>query len=689
MANSLIDGKMPFFEINEFQDGRAIAIGDEVVVSSDKEEFHLSGVVGLETGFDPNPVEKAVQNLNHEKISGGLAEWVGKNSNEKVAIKVYIERPSGFDTIFHRLEKEIARGNVLTFQDKDDAYDRALVAHQAIVKTQLLDLERTIKDIGGITLSKATNLFSLHALLSRSQILNLEKRQEITSLDLLDLKTNEGIVDGAEVIDGTQLFQYLDTSNYYNGDPFGIPLRFGIQEWKPIDDKHPAFLDWNSSSSSRIKKLWSCASGLCTAVSTFGTFPQNSHPTLVSGIALGDLMDGQDSSVTTYDARKARSGYARESDFYYYYGVNTGQFDTTIDRAISDNLALWSSSGGFGSTVNDINCKGETGGAKDLNSLYDSGTIPFFLAGNYGHLSATDCTLWHPASAIGAFVVGGHSQPNLATDEDDVRYGTSWTRGITGCFFPRICGSSRGGTSSQGKGRKIVDISGPACRTLWPKKYGTYGGNACGTSIATPTVAGASAGYLEYYKETISNAIDDPGLLSANLLLFGDRAGGSFSNLYGAGRLKMRYPVSSGLDGPSGWGSYQTCISHHETHYHNLNNGNKISADVEPLKAVMFFYDKQHELGQQMDDLDFFLQYSADKTIWYTADSDVSIDEKSEVYKSDLFSGYYWRLKIYGYRVTSDDTGCGVNKIRAYYSWLYEDSDRDDSDGPGTEIDTE
>lgn len=48
-----------------------------------------------------------------------------------------------------------------------------------------------------------------------------------------------------------------------------------------------------------------------------------------------------------------------------------------------------------------------------------------------------------------------------------------------------------------------------------------------------------------------------------------------------------------------------------------------------------------------------------------------------------------WRLRLYGYRVTSDNIGCGTDSIRTYYAWLYEDSDRDDSDGPGTEVDTE
>lgn len=39
--------------------------------------------------------------------------------------------------------------------------------------------------------------------------------------------------------------------------------------------------------------------------------------------------------------------------------------------------------------------------------------------------------------------------------------------------------------------------------------------------------------------------------------------------------------------------------------------------------------------------------------------------------------------------MNSDSEGCGVNSMKVYYAYLYEDDDRDDVDGPGLEIDPE
>lgn len=109
-----------------------------------------------------------------------------------------------------------------------------------------------------------------------------------------------------------------------------------------------------------------------------------------------------------------------------------------------------------------------------------------------------------------------------------------------------------------------------------------------------------------------------------------------------------------------------------------------------PIKAVGFFYDRAHEDGT-WDDVDMFLERSTDSVNWHIVDSDTDAkDEKMRVYHADVTSSsYYWRIRLYGYRVNSDNTGCGNNSIRVYYSWFFEDSARNDSNGPGTEIATE
>ena len=45
------------------------------------------------------------------------------------------------------------------------------------------------------------------------------------------------------------------------------------------------------------------------------------------------------------------------------------------------------------------------------------------------------------------------------------------------------------------------------------------------------------------------------------------------------------------------------------------------------------------------------------------------------------------KLEIKEFNVTADNTGCGTNSMRVYFAYYYEDTDRDDGNGPGSEID--
>lgn len=58
-----------------------------------------------------------------------------------------------------------------------------------------------------------------------------------------------------------------------------------------------------------------------------------------------------------------------------------------------------------------------------------------------------------------------------------------------------------------------------------------------------------------------------------------------------------------------------------------------------------------------------------------------STDNKERVYYSDP-GGMLIDLAIVGFDVSSDDSGCGTNSQKVYFSYFYEDSDRDDLLGP-------
>ncbi|WP_437625672.1 S8 family serine peptidase [Sorangium sp. So ce1151] len=189
----------------------------------------------------------------------------------------------------------------------------------------------------------------------------------------------------------------------------------------------------------------------------------------------------------------------------------------------------------------------ESAYSRDANDLYENGILLVKTAGNTGHSSASDCTIGSPGSAIGVFTVGGHGNSYYGT-ETNVRSGEV------------LSYTSRGGTSlSEGKNRSIVDVTAYACRmNLFDMSLG-YSAPACGTSISAPTVTAGAINFIDYYKDSHSNLIGEPGMLYTHLLLMGDRQGESgkithgYDHLWGAGRLKMRRLDAAGMDSPYGW----------------------------------------------------------------------------------------------------------------------------------------
>nr|VFK64459.1 MAG: hypothetical protein BECKTUN1418D_GA0071000_12642 [Candidatus Kentron sp. TUN] len=155
-----------------------------------------------------------------------------------------------------------------------------------------------------------------------------------------------------------------------------------------------------------------------------------------------------------------------------------------------------------------------------------------------------------------------------------------------------------------------------------------------------------------------------------------------FDNRYGAGALRARKLDTFGLDAPYGWSTGYTCIDDGEVHTITINNGNAISSDVEAFKAVIWWYDARHGDDGTLDDIDLFLKEGSTTLL-----SSTSYDNKERVFYD--VGGKAVKLEIEGYDVTADDAGCGTDSMRVYYTYLYEDSDRDDSNGPGSEIESE
>jgi hypothetical protein len=147
----------------------------------------------------------------------------------------------------------------------------------------------------------------------------------------------------------------------------------------------------------------------------------------------------------------------------------------------------------------------------------------------------------------------------------------------------------------------------------------------------------------------------------------------------------MRKADAAGLDAPAIWKTGSVCVETNETVSVTINGGAPIPAGVNDIKAVIYWYDRRHEVGTDIDDVDLYLRRTDGTTL---RESISNSDNKERVYHGAI-AGNAVRLDIHGYAVGADNEGCGANSMLLYYAYFYEDDARDDPDGPGFEIDPE
>jgi hypothetical protein len=517
-------------------------------------------------------------------------------------------------------------------------------------------------------------------------------------------------ITGGSVVTGNQMALFLDDGfqGYTDHTNFGRIQMAILEGGGGPNSSHNGFrnsLDgWFRISAKRHCGCPTCFFPLppCIDVTSWATVSE--HATAVSTLALGDVMDGQDSAITTFSDRRIRSGYGQETMalFYHVAAVN-GYFPAAVDDIISfpSRVRIANMSGTTYNGQTSPTCVGNDPPSLAANELFRDGTFFVKSAGNMGHpdtnftlcgpdtTGAGDCRVTPPGSAIGAFTVGAYSDLS-GTDPDgtvEVRTGDIWE-----------C-SSRGGTGSQGDNRTIVDIAVPGTRTLVFSNSGqSYSplpnvggaGAGVGTSFAAPVVAGAAAQFIDWYKDQVSNSVDDPAVVFTWLLAMGDRQSlaGSlktsrFDNVWGAGRLRLRKLSADGMDTPWQFQRGDVCLGNGESLSINLQSGNAMPDDVDIIKAVAWWYDVKHEAftPTPIDDFDLAIQRNCGSGFSSVRTSNSGFDNKEMVFFSPPDTCTY-RVRITTSGVTGTNGNCAAGKTRVYWAWFLEDSDRDDSDGP-------
>jgi hypothetical protein len=139
------------------------------------------------------------------------------------------------------------------------------------------------------------------------------------------------------------------------------------------------------------------------------------------------------------------------------------------------------------------------------------------------------------------------------------------------------------------------------------------------------------------------------------------------------------------MDSPWLYGRYSVCVGDNESVSYLLTN---VPADVDAFRVVAYWYDRRHDswINKKLDDIDLTVDVTSGSvtTPRYSFDR---YDEKEQVYW-DLSGHGQVDIDIHltGVDVTADDEGCGTDSMKVYIGYYYEDTDRDDWDGPGAEI---
>jgi hypothetical protein len=509
-------------------------------------------------------------------------------------------------------------------------------------------------------------------------------------------------IDGWESMKGVQVEQYVDAGSdgaIANPDRSSWGhLVLGVID-SGFNTTIPAFKD--DANNSRVVLAYDCDVAPCTLQPGLSQpWAESRHGNISALIAAGDLLDGQDPTVSGATDRRARSGMSREARLILVKSGDSSSFCRALD-IMSDWLAdmvtishSWDfpDPDGVSAEASCLNDAARLGGVfvvksagnscNDLDQPSPDGHRCWFP----GVPHPPEATVRFPGNATYAFVVGSMGQ-TTAGDASTVQ------------SFPVTYDSSQGGVPFGLGTRSVVAVVAPGCRDLVPQilqgggtTFENVTGAGCGTSSAAPAFAGGALDFKDSWLRadpTHTWLANSTGRLFATLLLMNDRqpmlpsATSGFHKIWGGGRMRMRQFTPAGMDAPFQFGSFATTLQAVGTNVlFSVNGGAPLAPAVDRLIVTLWWPEpNQANSGANAADIILTVRTTCGGS---TAFSDSSFDTKKRVVlrSTNDPGGKCFQVEANALKLPPNPWLSGQHKRTIYVSWYFEDENRNDADGP-------
>ncbi|MBI2893213.1 MAG: S8 family serine peptidase [Deltaproteobacteria bacterium] len=437
-----------------------------------------------------------------------------------------------------------------------------------------------------------------------------------------------------------------------------------VEASRGLSTNHEGLDDW-SWGDSRVESTWDCRTPPCEAgLPACATPPPPPHGMAVASILLSDYLDGQHPQVTGTERWK-RTGIAREASASFILLDSEADTHEAAEVAMQEGVDIVNYS-----TASEWDCETDPllEQVDAVNDAYFDGILWIAAQGNQ-EVSCYDptCNTSSEAAAFGSVSVAGldAAAENGSIDDNFA------------CWL----------TSSDGRAYwgAVADLAAPsaAYRPMdCADDFEATRDSCAGTSYSAPHVAGGSALLMEHWIETFSDAhAHQPGRMHSVLLMMADGCGANdeIDGRWGAGRFKMRRFDAAGLDAPYRAVSASfTATAADPGQSWNLYtdaNGNlaNMPSDADAIVATAFCRLNNASTFEGLISLRLENELGQEIT------SVLQSGEKTKLTWNPGYQKYVLEAEILFMPAGSS--------IPCYVMWAWEDSDRDDANGPNPDVD--